>query len=129
MRALLCIQCDGWCAGDVVLAVEVSRKRFGVFCRKTKVLGRKGELVDEMPNICMVEVHVLVHVGKRQWARRAGKCRENEGLGAPEEMTKGLEPVLEKATVNKEEGRKCALNFVHGSCAERENIRLISRTA
>ena len=58
--------------------------------------GREAELVDEVAEIGIVEVHVLVNVGQIQRWPAGG--RRGWWLGAAEYVSKGQEKVVEQPT-------------------------------
>jgi hypothetical protein len=60
------IKGDWGCATDVILGVEVVTEGLGVLVRETEVNGAFLELVGEVSEVGVVEIHVLMNVSEAE---------------------------------------------------------------
>jgi len=66
------IKGDWGCAADVILGVEVVTEGLGVLVRETEVNGAFLELVGEVSEVGVVEIHVsrtIVQMRRKSWRR------------------------------------------------------------
>lgn len=90
MWALSLIQRDWWCAAYIIETVHPRVECEPVLIRKPKVFRRSGELVDEVSEVGVVEVHEFVDVSKTEGTAAIGWWRRWR-LCATENMSKGIE--------------------------------------
>jgi hypothetical protein len=97
LRAQCWVQSDWRRAADIISAVQVDVQSLAVLLREAKVFGRPAELVDEIPEVCLVEIHELVDVGKAE--RTTGRGRRWGRQCATKNMGEGIEEMREESAV------------------------------
>lgn len=96
MRALGCVEGDGWCAAHVIEAVHLSVEGLSVLLGEPKVFGCSSELVDEVSEVGEVQAHIFVDIGKAE--RPAGGGRRWWRQRAAKDVCESIEEMGEKAT-------------------------------